>query len=238
MPCDVAIRSHHWGGKGKTRYVIEEFNIGQLKTRYLRAGQSSAIDEAVVWLRRGYPVVFPTDTVYGVGVMPFDEPAIERLYTVKGRPTSKGIPILLADPDDLIVVAGSIPPMARVLINRFWPGPLTLIVPRATGLPAALSPNENIAVRVPDHEVARALIREAGGAVATSSANLSGQDPARTGEAALAALNGLVAAVLDDGPAPGERPSTIVDCTTPLPAIVREGPLSAADLGLEDRNSA
>lgn len=212
--------------------MVEDLNIERLETRYLRAGQQSAIAEAAISLRRGLPVVFPTDTVYGVGVMPFDEAAIEHLYVVKGRPASKGIPILLADPADLALVAEAIPPIAQTLIDRFWPGPLTLIVPRVPGLPDAISPNDTIAVRIPDHEVARALIREAGGAVATSSANLSGQKPARTGEAALAALNGLVAVVLDDGPAPGARPSTIIDCTMSRPVVLREGPLSAVELGL------
>lgn len=210
-----------------------ELNIGTLKTHYLRTGRPAAIIEAAACLHRGLPVVFPTDTVYGVGVMPFDEAAIERLYAVKGRPADKGIPILLSDPIHLERVARMVPPVAQSLIERFWPGPLTLIVPRAPGLPELISPNDTIAVRIPDHEVARALIREAGGAVATSSANLSGQDPAHTGEAAMAALQGLVAAVLDDGPSPGSRPSTIVDCTSMQPVVLREGPLSAADLGLE-----
>lgn len=210
-----------------------ELNIGTLKTHYLRTGRPAAIIEAAACLHRGLPVVFPTDTVYGVGVMPFDEAAIERLYALKGRPADKGIPILLSDPIHLERVARMVPPVAQSLIERFWPGPLTLIVPRAPGLPELISPNDTIAVRIPDHEVARALIREAGGAVATSSANLSGQDPAHTGEAAMAALQGLVAAVLDDGPSPGSRPSTIVDCTSMQPVVLREGPLSAADLGLE-----
>lgn len=210
-----------------------ELNIGTLKTHYLRTGRPAAIIEAAACLHRGLPVVFPTDTVYGVGVMPFDEAAIERLYALKGRPADKGVPILLSDPIHLERVARMVPPVAQSLIERFWPGPLTLIVPRVPGLPELISPNDTIAVRIPDHEVARALIREAGGAVATSSANLSGQDPAHTGEAAMAALQGLVAAVLDDGPSPGSRPSTIVDCTSMQPVVLREGPLSAADLGLE-----
>ncbi len=213
--------------------MIAGIDIVYLQTSYLRAGDTTAIDEAAVWLRRGLPVVFPTDTVYGVGVMPFDEAAIERLYQVKERDLSKGIPILLADAADLERVAGSISPFAQRLIEQFWPGPLTLIVPRAPGLPDRISPNANIAVRMPDHAVARALIRAAGGAVATSSANLSGQQPATTGAAALTALEGRVAVVLDDGPSPGEQPSTIVDCTSARPVMVRLGPLSATDLDID-----
>lgn len=203
-----------------------------METVYLRAGDGTAVAEAAGWLRRGYPVVFPTDTVYGVGVTPFDGAAIERLYAAKARPSDKGIPVLLADAADVERVATGIPPAAAELMARFWPGPLTVIVPRRPELPAALSPNDAVAVRVPDHAVARALIRAAGGAVAASSANVSGEAAALSGMAALAALRGVVAAVLDDGPSPGGQPSTIVDCTGARPAIVRAGPLSAADLGL------
>ena len=212
--------------------MTEDHSTEQMQTRLLRAGDPAAVYEAAAWLRRGFPVVFPTDTVYGIGTTPYEAAAIERLYAVKGRPTTKGIPILLADPAALDAVAGAIPPAAHALIARFWPGPLTLIVPRAPHLPDAISPNDNIAVRIPDHDITRALIREAGGAVATTSANLSGQAPFRNGAAAMTAFNGLVAVVLDDGPSPGDRPSTIVDCTTATPEIVRVGPLSAADLGL------
>jgi L-threonylcarbamoyladenylate synthase len=204
----------------------------------LRAGDPAAVAEAAGWLRRGYPVVFPTDTVYGVGVTPFEEAAIKRLYTLKGRSADKGIPVLLADAGDLDSVAKAVPPSAAALIARFWPGALTLIVPRRAELPRVISPNDTIAVRVPDHAVARALIRAAGGAVATSSANLSGQPSARSGAEALAALGGIVAAVLDDGPSPGDRASTIVDCTGARPLILRVGPLSAADLGLEESQAS
>jgi L-threonylcarbamoyladenylate synthase len=203
-----------------------------LDTRYLSGDDPSSIDEAAVWLRRGYPVVFPTDTVYGVGVVPYDAAAIEWLYALKGRPAGKGIPILLADAADLASVAAAVPPSARELIDRFWPGPLTLIVPRRPDLPAGISPNDNVAVRVPDHGVARALIRRAGGAVATTSANLSGREPARNGAEAAASLGGFVAAIVDDGPSPGGQASTIVDCTGPWPVIARKGPLAAADLGI------
>lgn len=207
-------------------------------TRHLLAGEPSAVLEAAALLRRGYPVVFPTDTVYGVGVLPFDAAAIDLLYDLKGRPTDKGIPVLLAETSDLVKVAADIPIVAQRLIDHFWPGPLTLIVPRRPELPGSISPNEYIAVRLPDHPVARALIHEAGGAVATTSANLSGHEPALSGLAALAALRGRVAAVLDDGFTPGDRPSTIIDCTGARPSIVREGPLSAADLGLEEASQA
>jgi L-threonylcarbamoyladenylate synthase len=213
---------------------FSELDIVYHETRLLRTGDWSSITLAAERLQRGEAVVFPTDTVYGIGVNPYDEAAINRLYAIKGRPMEKGIPILLADPGDLAKVAAVVPAVARLLIERFWPGALTLIVPKLPALPARLSPNETIAVRIPDLPVARALIRAAGGAVATTSANYSGQNPSTSGLEAMSVFRGVVAIVLDDGPSPGSVPSTIVDCTTPVPVIRREGILTAADLGIRE----
>ena len=199
----------------------------------LGANDPAAIAAAAEQLRRGLPVALPTDTVYGVGVLPFDAAAIDRIYAIKGRPAEKGIPVLLGDVADVAYVAGILPPAAAALMAHFWPGPLTLVVPRSPDLPANLSPDDTVAVRVPDHAVARALIRAAGGAVAATSANVSGQPPALTADEVLAALSGRVAAVLDDGPSPGGVASTVVDCTVDPPLIRRAGPLTAAQLGLE-----
>ena len=201
-----------------------------METRFLNARENEALSLAAGWLRQGRLVVFPTDTVYGVGVDAFNAVAIEQLYRVKERPLSKGIPILLADLVDLDEVAYDVPASARRYIERFWPGPLTLIVPRHPDLPAIISPNQGIAVRMPDCDVARALIREAGGAVAATSANRSGHAPAQAGRMALAELDGLVTAVLDNGPAPGGVSSTIVDCTGAAPRLLRAGPITAAAL--------
>ncbi len=204
-----------------------------MTTLRLDAADPATITKVADLLRRGLPVVFPTDTVYGVGVLPFDAAGIERLYAAKGRPAEKGIPVLLGDLADVAHVAGHIPTAAAALMAHFWPGPLTLVVPRRPELPANLSPDDTVAVRVPDHAVARALIRAAGGAVAATSANISGQPPARSADEAMAELGGQVAAVLDDGLSPGGVASTVVDCTTERPVVLRVGPLSAADLGLE-----
>jgi L-threonylcarbamoyladenylate synthase len=203
-----------------------------IETRLLNAQQPDAVSLAANWLRQGYLVAFPTDTVYGVGADAFNAAALERLYQAKQRPLAKGIPILLADVKNLDRVVTQIPAFARHLIEQFWPGPLTLILPRHPDLPALISPNNGVAVRLPDNETARALIRAAGGAVAATSANRSGHPPALNGDEAGVALMGLVSAVLDDGASPGGIPSTIVDCTGEIPRILRIGPLSAADISL------
>ena len=203
-----------------------------MKTELLDAAQTGAVDQAAALLRAGHLVAFPTDTVYGIGADAFNAAAIAALYEAKRRPRSKGIPILLADPDDVDKVAQKLPGRARRLIERFWPGPLTLLVPRRPALPSNISPNEKVAMRIPDNEVARSLIRAAGGAVATSSANRTGRPPAHDAQEAAAALSGL-AVVLDGGPVAYGAPSTIVDCTVDPPRMLRQGPLSAETLALE-----
>jgi L-threonylcarbamoyladenylate synthase len=209
----------------------------QLMTCHLMASDPQAIVETAAAIMRGELVVFPTDTVYGAGTNAFDEKAILSLYAMKRRPLAKGIPILLADVADLEKVAKAVPHAAKDLITLFWPGPLTLIVPKQNSLPKSISNNEGIAVRIPDNEIARAVIRAAGGAVATSSANRSGKLPAQTADQALVELRGDVAIVLDGGKTGQGLPSTIVDCTGKRMRIVRHGAISGElreyDTGIE-----
>ena len=202
----------------------------RIGTRILKAGDSQAIMETAAYINAGELVVFPTDTLYGVGVNAFNEEAIFRLYAAKERPLSKGIPILLADLDDVDKVASALPDLARKLITRFWPGPLTVIVPKHKNLPKSISADETVALRIPDHDVARAVIRAGGGAVATSSANRSGNKAPQTADQALAELEGTVAIVLDGGPTGQASPSTIVDCTGDRMRILRQGPINEHDL--------
>lgn len=195
-------------------------------TQLLHATESTAIAQAVQAIQQAELVVFPTDTLYGVGVDAFNETAVAKLYAAKKRPFSKGIPILLADLSDLEKVVTAVPDAAQHLIEQHWPGPLTIIVPKAAHLPANISPNEGIAVRIPDHPAGRAFIRAAGGALATSSANLSGQPPATTAAAALDQLNGIAAVILDAGPSPQQVASTIISFLGPEPVVVRQGPVT------------
>jgi L-threonylcarbamoyladenylate synthase len=194
-------------------------------TRLLSIQQPNAIEEAAQAIRQGELVVFPTDTLYGVGVDAFNETAVAKLYAAKQRPLSKGIPILLADLSDLEKVVTAVPDLAQRYIEQYWPGPLTLILPKAAQLPASISPNAGIAVRIPDHTDGRAFIRASGGALATSSANLSGQPAATSAAEAMAQLEGIAAVILDDGRSPRQVASTIVSFLGPEPIIVRQGPL-------------
>lgn len=207
----------------------------RVTTCVLDAQDLTAVPAAAAAIRRGQLVVLPTDTVYGVGTTPWHGEAIIALYTAKVRPAEKGIPILLADVADVAQVAREVPAAARPLIERFWPGPLTLVLPRRAELPSELAPGDTVAVRIPDHELSRAIIRAAGGAVATTSANRSGSAAAQTAEEALAQLAGAVELIIDAGPSPQGHASTVVDCTTAQLRILRVGPLTAVDLGLEGK---
>lgn len=184
---------------------------------------------AVEVLRAGGLVAFPTDTVYGVGALAFEAEAVESIYAAKDRPVEKAIPVLIADQADLQKVATSVPHMAARLAEAFWPGPLTLVVPKHSSLPQAVSATDTVGVRIPDHEAARGLLRLAG-PMAVTSANISGDVSPSTAAEVMKQLGGRIALILDGGKTPGGQPSTVVDCTGEAPRLLRRGPLSESDI--------
>ena len=200
-----------------------------MKTKVLPVNHSEALPSALKILRAGGLVAFPTDTVYGLGALAFDNTAIESIYKAKDRPIEKAIPILIGDLSDLYKVSDDIPNMALRFATRFWPGPLTCIVPKKQTLPLAVSATSTVAVRIPDHADARALLRAAG-AMAVTSANISGQPNPSTAQEVYDQLNGRIPLILDGGKTRGGVPSTLVDCTGEKPVVLREGPISLDEL--------
>ena len=200
-----------------------------MKTEVLEATDPKALKRAKKVLRSGGLVAFPTDTVYGLGADVLNPEAVAQLYRVKGRGEEKAIPVLAAGNEDLAKVAQPFPEMAARLAERFWPGPLTLVVWRLEELPPEVSPYETIAVRVPDHELALALL-EASGPLAVTSANPTGRTSPLSAMDVLATLGGSLDLLLDGGEAPGGIPSTVVDCTKDEPYVLRAGPISARDI--------
>ena len=190
-----------------------------------------AMTEALWALRDGCVVVLPTDTVYGVACDVWQPEAIERLYAAKQRPSKLPIPVLVSAPDHVHRVARDVSPLFAHVAERFWPGGLTLIVPRRPFVPDILTAGgDTIAVRMPNHPVALRLIAEMGGVLAVTSANLSGRPDAVTLEQALADLDGRVAIALDGGSCHGGVASSIVDLVTDPPALLREGDLAQSVL--------
>jgi L-threonylcarbamoyladenylate synthase len=159
-----------------------------MKTEILSCEHPDAIFRAVAVLQSGGLVAFPTDTVYGVAANPFDPAPIARLYEAKIRDPNKAIAVLIGDLGQIPQVAREITDSARRLAERFWPGALTLIVPRQDSLPDILSPSQSIGLRMPDHKFALALLQNAG-PLATTSANLSGSSNTTTAQEVLAQLH-------------------------------------------------
>lgn len=177
-------------------------------------------------IRDGGLVVYPTDTVYGLGADPANPDAIARMYWAKERPPEKAIVWLISS----LERAGQtceVDSLAEQLAERFWPGPLTLVL-RRTNPSAGAPPTQ--AVRIPAHPAAIAIVEAAGGAVATTSANRSGLPSARTAAEAAQALGATVDLIVDAGPTPGGVESTVLDLTTTPPAILRAGPITAAEI--------
>lgn len=177
-------------------------------------------------LRGGQLVVFPTDTVYGIGCDPYDVQAILAIYHAKGRSFQKALPLLLSGVESIVGVARSVPECARKLGEAFWPGAITLVVPRNPSLPAELGGGDSIAVRVPDHPGLRDFIASCGGYIAATSANASGQPDALDARQAADYFGESVAVIVDGGRVRGGVPSTVVDCISRPPAILRAGALS------------
>lgn len=200
-----------------------------MKTELVGAHSPEALPRALAVLRAGGLVAFPTDTVYGVGALITSPDSIARLYEVKGRQHTKAIAVLIAEASQLEQVVANTNDAAATLAARFWPGALTLVLPKRQALPEALSPNATIGVRVPDHAVARALLAAAG-PMAVTSANRSGGANALNAAEVLKQLGGRIELVLDGGQTPGDRPSTVVDLTGKELRMLREGPISQVQI--------
>ncbi len=191
----------------------------------------TAIETVRTAIRAGESVVFPTDTVYGIAADPFSPQAVQGLLDAKNRGRDMPPPVLIGDAEVLEAYTKDVPAAARLLANRYWPGPLTLILTAQASLRMDLGETKgSIGVRVPDHDVARAILR-ATGPLAVSSANISGEPAATDAYEARRQLRGSVAVYVDGGATPGPTPSTIVDFATDLTGrVVRIGAIPLDEL--------
>ena len=195
-----------------------------MKTRFISATHPDAIMLACVVIRSGGLIAFPTDTLYGLGCDPHLPIALQKIYAAKGRSASKAIPVLISHADQLESLVSGLPEQALNLTEQWWPGALTLVLPKNPTLPPDLTPYPGLAVRMPDHPVALSLLVQTG-PLAVTSANLSDHENPRDARGVLAQLDGLVDLVLDGGELVGGQASTIVDCTGNEPKLLREGPI-------------
>ena len=180
--------------------------------------EPAMIRQAAATLKRGGLVAFPTETVYGLGANLNDPQAIQELYFVKQRPFDKKVTLLISDRRNIEQHGGQVSELARCLMERFWPGPLTLVVGREDG--------STIGFRMPDHPVALALLREADVPVVAPSANLSGQPPARSAEDVVRDFKDKIDCILDSGETPLGQESTVVDVSGKSAIILRAAGLA------------
>ena len=189
------------------------------------------VSEGVAVLRRGGIVAFPTDTVYGLGACSYLHRAVERIYTVKERPLGMALPLLLSSTLQISEVAEPVPPVAWLLVDRFLPGALTLVLHKSSSVPGIVTAGGiTVAVRVPAHPVPVALALGLGAPISGTSANLSGKPSALTAEEVYSQFGDKIDLVIDGGQCPGGRESTIVDVTGEVPVVLREGAIDFSEL--------
>lgn len=189
------------------------------------------IERGITILRQGGLIAYPTDTVYGLGASMSLPQSVARIYEVKRRPRSLPLPLLLADVSQVAEVAGEVPPSAWCFIRNFFPGALTLILPKAGSVPAIVTGGgTSVAIRIPNHPVPVAIIRGLGVPIVGTSANISGRPSPLTAEDVFAQLGDKIDLIIDGGLCPVGKESTIVDVTGEIPVIRREGAISIEEL--------
>jgi len=192
---------------------------------------TTSVAEVVAILASGGLVALPTETVYGLGARADDSRALTRVFEAKGRPADNPLIAHVASIEQVGDVVLSIAPYARDLMERFWPGPLTLVLPVREDMPSQLTAGlQTVGVRMPDHALTRAVIKALGVPVAAPSANRSGRPSPTTWEAVREDLEGRIDAILQAGPTTVGLESTVVDCTGDVPVILRPGAITLADL--------
>lgn len=195
------------------------------------ATDKKKIQEAAEIIRDGGLVAFPTETVYGLGADAFSPEASKRIYAAKGRPSDNPLIVHIAEFDELVQIASEVPPEAKKLSDAFWPGPLTMIVRKNDKVPYETTGGlDTVAVRMPSHPVAAALIRESGRLIAAPSANTSGRPSPTLAEHVAEDLSGKIPMILDGGEVGIGIESTIIDLTEEVPMILRPGYITKEQL--------
>ena len=178
-------------------------------------------------LLRGGLVAFPTETVYGLGADALDAGASAKIYSAKGRPSDNPLIVHIADWEAIEKITVDLPWQAKRLSDAFWPGPLTMVLRKSEAVPLTTTGGlSTVAVRMPDHEIARALIRAGGGYIAAPSANTSGRPSPTTAQHVADDMDGVIDMIIDGGPVQIGLESTIVDLTERIPVILRPGYIS------------
>ncbi len=204
--------------------VIRKIEEHCVDEKDMKNSMEAIMKEAGALIKAGALVAFPTETVYGLGANALDEEASAKIYAAKGRPSDNPLIIHIADMESLEKITEKVPKAARVLAEKFWPGPLTMVMKKSEIVPKGTTGGlDTVAVRMPDHKIALELIRQGGGYVAAPSANTSGRPSPTLAEHVAEDMNGIIPMIIDGGAVGIGIESTIVDLTEEIPVILRPG---------------
>lgn len=210
--------------KLETKYWIVDNSVENLR-------DCPQIQEAAMYLKENELIAFPTETVYGLGANALHAEAVTKIFEAKGRPSDNPLIVHIANTGMLSQLVSSMPQYVAKLIESFWPGPLTVVLPKTDHVPENVSGGlATVAVRMPDHPVALALMEAAGLPLAAPSANLSGKPSPTTAQHVRADLHGRIAGILDGGSTGIGVESTVIDCTADIPVILRPGGITRNEL--------
>lgn len=200
-----------------------------IETRTLTINDPQAIPTAKRIVQDGGLIAFPTDTIYGVAADPFNPRAIQRIFSAKERPEEKALPVLIGELEQLDTLVLHVDERLHRVAAAFWPGALTLVLPKAPKVPQELTPYPTIGVRMPNLAFTLQLLKDTG-PLATTSANISGGPNPVDAASVMAQLGGRIDLILDGGPTPGPTASTVADLSGPEIQILRVGPITLTDL--------
>lgn len=218
----------------KVRWIIltyEQTKLWIVDKNELNLKNKDEIKEAALWIKNGRIVAFPTETVYGLGANATSDEAVEKIFTAKGRPSDNPLIVHVANMEQVHELVTHIPEVADKLMEAFWPGPLTLVLESCGKVSKYVTANlSTVAIRMPDHPVALALLERAEVPVAAPSANRSGKPSPTQAIHVLQDLTGGIHGVIDGGPTGVGVESTVVDCTTDIPTILRPGGITKEEM--------
>lgn len=193
--------------------------------------ENALVKQAAIIIQEGGLVAFPTETVYGLGADALNAKAVEKIFEAKGRPANKGLIAHIADIKDVYKLAKEVPKEAELLMKKFWPGPLTIVLKKSKIVPDVTSGGmDTIAIRMPAHKVALALIKEAKTPIAAPSANMSGMPSPTDAEQVIETMQGKIDVIIDSGKTYIGVASTVLDMTVNPPRILRQGALSKEEI--------
>jgi L-threonylcarbamoyladenylate synthase len=181
------------------------------------------INKSIAVLKNGGIIAYPTETFYGLGAKYDMDSALKRLYEIKKRPQEKAMPLIIGSTEELSLITDSVTSAARELMDKFWPGPLTILFHARSGLSEYITSKNKVAVRIPGESFALRLAKAAGFPITSTSANISGMPPANSASIVLDYFNDIIDLIIDGGKTKGGLSSTIVDITGDMPKTIRHG---------------